>query len=277
MYKSFSSGLLGFGGRTIEDDIPLAVKYGYDGIIINITAESEKNPEEFKKMLEKNKLKNGGFGLPFDFRQSVEIFEAGMKNFPAYCDFAAKIGANRCYTYIMPCNDTLDYKENFELHKTRLSKAAKVLEDHGIRFGLEFVGAPDIRKSKKFEFIYNLKSMSELLDAIGTSNLGYLLDVYHWELAGQSYSDFEKIRPEQVVMVHINDARAGIPMEEQQDLKRELPGASGILKINEFFKGLQELKYDGPIYVEPFYEPFKTMQFEDALKMAKTAMDKVWP
>jgi hypothetical protein len=42
-------------------------------------------------------------------------------------------------------------------------------------------------------------------------------------------------------------------------------------------RGLADLEYDGPVYVEPFYAPFKTMQFEDALKEAKAAMDKVWP
>ena len=278
MYKGFSSGLLGFGGRKIEDDIPLAVKYGYEGILIDIKAESKRDPLQFKELLEKNKLKNGGFGLPVEFRKSEEAFEEGMKTLPDYCDFAQKTGSSRCFTWIMPSSDTLDYKSNFELHKTRLCRAAKVLEDHGIRFGLEFVGPPSSRKGKKYEFIYNLDTLNELINAIGTSNMGYLLDAYHWDLAGQSYEDFKKIPgKEQVVLVHINDAPKGVAPEEQQDLVRELPGATGVLKIADFFKGLIELKYDGPVYIEPFYAPFKTMPFEDALKAAKTAMDKVWP
>ena len=70
MYKGFSSGLLGFGGRKLEDDIALAVKYGYGGILIDIVGESKKDPVKFKELLEKNKLKNGGFGLPVEYRQS---------------------------------------------------------------------------------------------------------------------------------------------------------------------------------------------------------------
>lgn len=278
MYKGFSSGMLGFGGRRIEDDIPLAVKYGYDGIIIDIAEESKKDPARFRETLEKNRLKNGGFGLPVDFRQSEDKFAEGMKILPRCCDFARKTGANRCITWIIPSSETLDYKSNFELHKTRLTKAAKVLEDHGIRFGLEFVGPPGERKGKKHGFIHNLDTLNELIGAIGTSNLGYLLDVWHWDLAGQTYADFKKIRgKEQIVMVHINDAPRGIAPDEQKDLVRELPGATGILKIADFMKGLGELGYDGPVYVEPFYAPFKTMPFEDALKEAKAAMDKVWP
>ncbi|MDR0476058.1 MAG: sugar phosphate isomerase/epimerase [Treponema sp.] len=277
MYKGFSSGLLGFGGRKTEDDIPLAVKYGYEGISVNIVQDSKNDPEQFKELLAKNKLKNGGFSLPLDFRQSEETFEEGLKALPAYCDFARKVGAGRCTTWIMPCSDTLDYKANFELHKTRLQKTARVMEDYGIRFGLEFVGPPSLRKGKKHEFVYNLETLSELISAIGTSNMGYLLDAYHWDLAGQTYGDFKKIPgKEWVVMVHINDGRAGLSREEQQDGVRELPGATGFVKIADFFKGLRELDYDGPVYVEPFYPPFKELPFEDALKMAKAATDKVW-
>ena len=75
MYKAFSSGLLGFGGRNIEDDIPLAVKYNYQGILIDIKTESKKGPGQFNELLDKNKLKNGGFGLPLEFRNTEEIFK----------------------------------------------------------------------------------------------------------------------------------------------------------------------------------------------------------
>jgi len=278
MYKGFSSGMLGFGDRTLEADIPLAVKYGYGGINFDIQRESKRDPGEFKDLFTKNNLQNGGFGLPVDYRQSAEVFEEGLKELPAYCEFARTIGATRCMTWIIPASDTLDYKANFALHKDRLGKAAKVLEEYGIRFGIEFVGPPHERKGKQYEFIHNLATLNELLDAIGTSNLGYVMDVWHWDMAGQTYGDFKKIPgKEWVVMVHINDAPLGIPREAQQDLVRELPGATGVLKIADFFKGLGELKYDGPVFVEPFYDPLKAMAFEDALATVKTAMDKVWP
>jgi sugar phosphate isomerase/epimerase len=283
MYKGFSSGLLGFGGRTLKEDVPLAVKYGYGGINFDIVTEAGTDPsnsgaEGTKELLEKNGLKPGGFGLPVNFRESREAFDADMKKLPAYCDFARRIGADRCITWIIPASETLDYKANYDLHKTRLGEAARVLEDYGIRFGIEFVGPPSSRTGKKYEFIYNLDGLLELMADMGTSNLGILLDVWHWDLAGQTYADFKKIPGNKwVVMTHINDAPAGIPFDRLDDLSRELPGATGILKIADFMQGLVDLAYDGPVYVEPFYAPFKTMAFEDALKAAKAAMDKVWP
>jgi sugar phosphate isomerase/epimerase len=278
MYKAFSSGLLGFRGRALKEDAPLAAKYHYEGISIDIAEESQNDPGEVRELLEKNRLKPACFGLPLDFRTTRETFEEGMEKLPAYCEFARKIGNTRCNTYILPASDTLDYKTNYELHKKRLTAAAKTLEEYGILFGLEFVGPPSFRRNKKYEFIHNLDTLMELLNDIGTSNVGILMDAFHWDLAGQTYEDFKKIPDKRwVTLAHINDGIAGVPAEEQQDQVRELPGATGFIRIADFFKGLQELNYDGPVLVEPFYQPFKTMALEDAVKMAKDAMDKVWP
>ncbi|MDR2370621.1 MAG: sugar phosphate isomerase/epimerase [Treponema sp.] len=283
MYKGFSSGLLGFGGRTLKEDVPLAVKYGYSGINFDIVTEAGKDPlradaAEVKELLEKNGLKSGGFGLPVNYRESPDIFEEDLKKLPAYCEFARKTGSDRCITWIIPWSDTLDYRANYDQHKTRLARIAKILEDHGVRFGLEFVGPPGERRGKKYEFIHNLDGLLELLNDIGTSNLGILMDVWHWDMAGQTFDDFRKIPGNKwVVMVHINDAPAGIPVAEQKDLVRELPGATGVLKIADFMRGLTGLNYDGPVFVEPFYAPFRTMSVEDAVRAAKAAMDKVWP
>ena len=278
MYKSFSSALLGFPSRSIKDDIPLAVKYGYGGIYYDIKKESsEIDPAEFSDLLAKNNLINGGFGLPVEFRKSREIFETDLASMKAYCEFAKKTGSTRCTTWLMPCHDTLDYKSNFDQHRERLGEVAKLLEEYSIRLGFEFVGPSSLRKGKAHEFIHDLDGLNELIKAIGTSNLGYLLDVFHWDLAGQVFADFRKIpNAEWVVMAHINDAPKGRSMEEQLDQQRELPGATGVLRITEFMKGLQNLKYDGPVLVEPFYAPLKAIAFENAVKAAKAGMDKVW-
>ena len=278
MYKAFSSELLWFPGRSLRDDIPLAAKYAYQGIGFDIKRESaDFSPEEFSDLLTKNKLKPASFAIPVEFREDKETFDSDLKALPLYCKFAQKTGSVRCTAFIVPSSDSLDYKSNFKQHKERLRAAAKILEDYGIRFGLEFLGPPLLRKGKKYEFIHNLDGINELLDAIGTSNIGHLLDVFHWDLAGQVFDDFKKIRGnEQVVVAHINDAPKGINREEQPSHQRELPGATGVLKVDDFIRGLQNLNYDGPVFVEPFNEALKALAFEDAVKAAKAGMDKVW-
>jgi len=279
MYKTFSSELLWFPGRSLRDDLPLAVKYGYEGISFDIKNESSGfSPEEFSLLLEKNKLRPGNFALPVEFRKDRETFEADLELLKPCAVFAQKTGVTRCVTYIMSYSDTLDYKSNFRQHKERLTQVAGILEEHGIRFGLEFLGPPTLYTGKAFKFIHNLDGLTELLDAIGTTNTGYLLDLFHWEMAGQVFEDFKKIsKKEQVVVAHLSDAPKGMGREEQPNHMRELPGATGVFKTNEFFKGLENLNYDGPVLVEPFNHYLKTLNFEDAVKAAKTALDAVWP
>jgi hypothetical protein len=84
MYKAFSSGLLGFRGRTLREDAPLAAKYHYEGISIDVVSESQNDPGEVKDLLEKNRLKPACFGLPLDFRTTREAFEEGMEKLSAY-------------------------------------------------------------------------------------------------------------------------------------------------------------------------------------------------
>jgi len=278
MYKTLSTGYLGFPDHSLEDDVSLAVKYGYEGICFDIKREAAIfSPSEFTELLAKNKLKNGGFGLPVEFRTSDEIYSNDFRQLQSYCKFAKETGTTRCVTWLMPFSDTLDYKSNFNQHKARLVPVAKLLEEYGIRLGFEFVGPPSLRRGKAHEFIHDLDGLNELLDAIGTSNLGYLLDVFHWDLAGQVYGDFKKIPgSEWVVMAHINDAPKGLSREEQLDQQRELPGATGVLRVAEFMKGLRDLKYDGPVVIEPFSKILRAMSVEDAVKTAKASMDKVW-
>ena len=278
MYKALSTGLLGFGGRSLKDDIPLAVKYGYDGILIDIKAVSAQySPAEFCDLMSENKLKPAGFGLPVDFRGGDDVFETGLRDLRSICEFAEKTGTARCNTWIMPCHETLDYAANFRLHRERLTPIAKILEQSGITLGLEFVGPKTLRKNKPYEFIHDLKGLNELIDAVGTSSLGYLLDVFHWDTAGQVFDDFKNITNRQVALVHINDGVKGVSLDEQLDGKRELPGAAGVLKIGEFFRGLLNMNYDGPVAVEPFSAALKAMNAEDAVRAAKAATDKVWP
>ena len=278
MYKAFSSELLWFPDRSIRDDIPLAVKYGYEGINLDIKKESAAfSPEEFSDLLAENRLKTGSFGLPVEFRNDGETFEADLIALRPCCEFAQKTGYSRCTTYVAPFSDNLDYSSNFKQHKERLTRTAKILEEYGIRFGLEFLGPPSVRKGKAHEFIHNLDGINELLDAIGRPNMGHLLDVFHWDLAGQVFGDFKKISGDRIVVAHLNDAPKGLSREEQPIHQRELPGATGVLRVGEFIKGLQNLNYDGPVLVEPFSKALTAMDFEDAVKAATAAMDKVWP
>lgn len=152
-----------------------------------------------------------------------------------------------------------------------------MLWKYEIRLGLEFLGPPKLRRGARYEFIHTLEQMLALCEAIACENIGLLLDVWHWDMAGQTYQDFAKIKDQSmVVCAHIMDAPAGVDRADQEDLIRELPGATGVLRIEEFFQGLIEMNYSGPVLVEPFAKELEKMEFEEAVATISEALNRVW-
>lgn len=277
MYKTLAPDCIGHP-VPLDQSAPLAEKYGYQGIWFNAERDFQMPLEETKSLLEKYNLKAAGFGLPVEYRKDQKLYEKDMEKLEDYVKYAKACDADRCITWIIPSSETLTYEENFKLHVERLRPAAQMLEKYGILFGMEFLGPPKLRKNVKYEFIHTLDEMFELCKAIGTSNMGILMDVWHWDMAGQVFEDFKKFQDEkQVVCVHIMDAPAGIPIDEQEDLVRALPGSTGILRIEEFFKGLKEMQYTGPVLAEPFEKKLESMTLEEAVKTVSEAIASVWP
>lgn len=276
MYKTLAPGCIGHD-VSLDISAPIAEKYGFEGIWFDIDKSVNMPIEETKALLEKHHLKAAGFALPVEYRKDEETYQKDMEKLEEYVQYAKECGITRCITWIVPASDELTYEENFESHRDRLKKAAEILKKYDMMLGLEFLGPPKLRMNVKYEFIHTLEAMLELCDAIGTGNVGLLLDVWHWDMAQQTFKDFKKIKDESlVVCAHIMDA-PDIPRMEQEDLVRELPGSTGVLDIESFFKGLMEMNYSGPVLAEPFVKELGEMDFEKAVSTTVDAINKVWP
>jgi len=105
--------------------------------------------------------------------------------------------------------------------------------------------------------------------------VGFLLDAWHWHTAGEDSTHLQRLSPEQIVDVHVNDApdRA---VDAQIDNQRELPGATGVIDIVTFLTALKRVGYDGPVMVEPCSEAVRAMSAEDAVSATATALRSVW-
>jgi len=211
-----------------------------------------------------------------NYRKTDAEFQESLARLPALAEVAAKIGCPRCSTFISPGSNELPFKENFQLHRRRLGEAAKVLARYKIRLALEFVGPKTSRNRFKHEFIYTADGMLELCKAIGTGNVGLLLDCWHWYTSGGTPRDFDKWSKENIVDVHVNDAPEGIPVDKQVDNVRRLPGETGVIDIKSFLRGLKKIGYDGPVMAEPFSDRLRKMKEEDALQATKQSLDRIW-
>jgi len=277
MYKAISTDCLGFS-LTFKEVARTIFELHYEGFWFNFSRDCASSAGETVELLDRHALLPAGFILPVNLRKDQATFDEDLQRLPAFGKFAREVGLTRCITAIAPGSDERDYRENFEHHRTMLRKVCELLGEQGISLGLEFVGTPERRAIRRFGFIHNLDQMLELCAAIAMPNCGLLLDSWHWLMAEQSYSDFAKIAgADQIVLVHINDAPPGKLPEEQLDAERCLPGETGVIAIDEFFRGVLSLGYEGPVVAEPFDAKLATLPFAEAANRVMDAMARVWP
>ncbi|QDV62314.1 sugar phosphate isomerase/epimerase family protein [Crateriforma conspicua] len=255
-----------------REAIELAAKHGFESVAASpaeLAKLSDSENQDLLGQLADAGLVWGSSGLPLDFRKDEARFQEGLRQLPTLAAAAQRAGVTRMGTWITPGSDELTYVANFRQHARRLRQCAKVLKDHGIRFGLEYVGTPSLRNSKRYPFIHTMRETADLHAEIGVDNMGFVLDSWHWYTARESADDIRALDSKQVVGCDLNDAPAGLDIEQQQDNQRELPMATGVIDVRSFLEALVDIGYDGPVRAEPFNKPLN--QLDNDAACAKTS------
>ncbi|KYH42228.1 MAG: Sugar phosphate isomerase/epimerase [Candidatus Bathyarchaeota archaeon B63] len=279
MFRNLNIGALGLTAP-LPKAIELAKMGGFEGVEFNPREIMEllkgRSEEEIIGLLRQEGLRWGGWGLPIGLMAEEEKFQRSLDDLSVIAETAHRLGCPRTYTWIAPYSDELRFEENFSLHVERISAVAEVLKKHGCVLGLEFVAPKTSRLNHKYEFIHDLQGIMDLIDAVGMGNLGVLLDSWHWYTSHGTVDQILSLRGPDVVYVHINDAPAGIPIDEQIDNVRCLPGETGVIDIVGFLGALRDIGYDGPVTPEPFDERLKRMPLDEAVLKVSEAVNKVW-
>ena len=274
MFRSLNPGAIGVQVDSLEQGLELAKKYDFKGYHFSIEEAVDLGVPKVKELSASKGIRLSAWNFPVEFRKDKEAYEEGLSKLPALANAASELGVFRTSTYIMPCSDEMDYSENMDFHISRLKPVAEIFAEYNIYLGLEYVGPKTAWSSRKYEFIHTMKQMEELCNSLG-ENAGFLLDAWHWYNAHETIDDIKQLKKEQVVDVHINDA-PDIPLDEQKDNKRGLPGETGVIDVAGFLKAIQSIGYDGSVMVEPFSEKIKQMETEDALSAVSQAFKEVW-
>jgi sugar phosphate isomerase/epimerase len=238
--------------------IELAHRHGFHSVEARADELARLPEDELRRLLDDLRAKELRFGLagmPVDLRRDVQRFNEGLRQLPRFAQILERCGVTRLGTSIVPAHDELPYPANFRQHVERLGAAARVLGDHGIRFGLEYCATPTLRRGKRHEFIHTLPQLRELIAAIGAPNLGLVLDSWHWWMSGSPATELTSLRGDEIVSVDLNDAPVGVLQAKLLDRQRELPGATGAIDLGRFVDALRGLGYKGPGRAEPFEFP----------------------
>lgn len=274
---ALNPGIIGVKANLAET-LDYAIRFGYEAIspFTQEVMESYSPAQlaDLKAKMEAHRISYDSINIPVEYRQGRTKFQEDLKGLKKFCQTMEKQGASRINTWIISSHDTLTYNENMRQHASRLKECAKVMQDHGIRLGLEYLGTRTMLYQYRYPFISSMKEGKELIGSIGESNVGFVLDSFHWYCAHDTLEDIRSLKAEDIITVDINDARAGFKREEQVDGKRELPHATGMINLRDFLQGLVDIDYTGPLRTEPFNEALNEMSNEEALQTNMKAIKR---
>ncbi len=262
----------------LRQQIEYAASYGFEAVdpsINELAALSDSALSQLLDDLAAKKLVFGSLAQSVPITQPDDKFAEWMKtNLTGWARTLERARMTRFCTWISPSDNRLTYLQNFQLHSRRIRDVATLLGDHGVRFGLEYVGPRTSWASGKYPFIHTMESMKELIAEAGKPNLGFLLDSWHWHNSGETSADILTLKNSDIVAVHANDAPKDVPRDQLKDGQREIPLATGVIDMAGFVNALNQAGYDGPIAAEPLGSSVRTLPPEQALATVADAMKR---
>ena len=273
---SLSPGAIGLK-CTANELLDYAIKFKFSAIsppLRELIQFKESDKKTYLEKMEKNEIIFDSGGLPIRFRTTDSKFKEGYDFLLKNIDSIVSLNINSFVTWIMPTHKTLPYMKNFEQHRSRLTKVATVLEDAGLKLGLEYVGPKTLMSRDKYPFLHSALGLRELIGAIGKNNVGYLLDSYHTYCAEDKNEDLNFLKAEDIISVQLNDGVLGRTVATQMDLERELPGDTGIIDLKNFLNFIRNKGYKGAVSVEPFNKELNKMEVGAKLKRVRASLSK---
>lgn len=246
---------------------PLLTAQGIQGINVPVQIlEDRRQAEEAAAVVRDHGLRWGLLPTPVDLLApgtSDELFAAGLERLERWAGVGSGIGVTWSYSHVIPGSDSRPFAENFDWHVGRVEQIAEVLNRHGIRYSLEFIGPRPLRKSFRHPFVDSISGVLAIADAVDRE-IGFLFDTYHWFCAGGRLDDlyYAAHNVSRMSCLHLNDGIAGVPVEEQQDLVRALPMTTGVIDSLTPYRLFRSHGFDGPVLCEPMsplYELFEEL------------------
>ncbi len=270
MYATLNTGAIGVTADGPREAIAAARLGGFRGVELRAPQIADLIDElgvaATRSLFEEAGVRPAVWALGIDWRGDEATWREGLTALRRAAGAMAAIGCLRAIQVIMPGDDAREFDANWRFHVARLAPAAATLAEHDCALGLEFIGPKTLRDTRRYPFVHTLGKTLELGAALGP-NVGLLLDCWHWYTARDTLETIQALRPEQIVHVHINDAPLDIPIDEQIDNRRALPGETGVIDIVGFLRALHAIGYDGPVTAEPFKQELRDLP-NDAERLA---------
>lgn len=293
MYSSFNARAAGLSlsGR---EAVETAARHGFGGVdlMVRDLVESGDDLAELRARMDGLGLRGGAWPLPVDWRGPDEAFTRDLARLPRLAAAAATLGLSRTGTWVMP--ETPDAVAHLPTpaarraatvrwHVERLGAVARVLDDAGVRLGLEVIGVASARTGRGEPFVGRLSEIDPVLGDVWreAANLGVLVDGFHLFAAGEPVETALTWGVGRVVWVHVADLPPSASTDRSAivDHDRGLPGEHPAVPTAELLRRLADDGYDGPVTPEPLARcrSLQGLSADQAAGRLATALRSVWP
>lgn len=282
MYSNLNPRTMGLTKYGFEDLRAAAAKHGFEGIEVPAGAfETEERARDEGARLASLGMRWGLIMAPCDlYKVPDEAFKKALKQVAQWVPRARAAGCRRAYNHIWPGSDDREYGANFEWHAKRLRAVYEIMDDNGMQYGLEFMGARTVRESFSNPFIHSLAGTMALADYVDR-RIGFVFDTIHWYCSGGRTDDIYLAarNTNRIVNVHLNDANPAYSREDQVDSERGMPMEYGIIDSAWILRELHRGGYDGPVIVEPMRpttDRYASMPLDEAVADAAACISRVF-
>ena len=256
MYTVFDPGHCGVSASVYEI-APLAQKYGIGGVAVpQNLLEDPKAGVAAADFIFDHGLRWSLLPTPADFfTESVTdaAFDSALERFKRWADAGEKMGGGIAYLAVWNGSNARNADDQFVWVWNGWRCIWKVADDHGLRYGMEFLGPCPLQRSFRYPFFNSLSGILALADAV-SPRCGFLFDTYHWYTGSDQRVDeayLAAAQVERMVNFHLNDGVPGRTRTQQEDLERQLPLTSGIIDATLPYRLFERAGYAGPVLCEP--------------------------
>jgi len=282
MIRTLDASMLNIS-HSVKELIPLAARHGLQAVSApSGIFESMTIAEEYTALLRDHGLLWGLMPMPADFYHwdlDDAAFDRALTELARRAEIAERIGVRHAYNHVWSTGPR-EFDENFEWHVRRVQAVSSVLNDHGVQYGLEFLGPHELRTWQKYEFVHSLAGVLAIADAAG-GKAGVAFDTFHWYCSNNACRDDLLLMRQNIhrlVAVHLNDAVAGVPFDQQKDMQRRLPMETGLIDTRAILSLFKQQPNDALYMIEPF-EPgrtlFSAMDAQTAVQTAAEIFERI--
>ena len=186
-----------------------------------------KGLEAAARLINSANIKLNGSILPVELSAVEGRFESELQMAQPLFETAKALGVEVVQAVVEPGNPQRPYHENFEFHRQRLLRYSQFLNDYGLRLGLNFVAPPEHRESFPQPFISKPDELVTLIKLVGQDNIGMVVDLWHWAVAGASHELLTTMSPSLITEVRLAGFPSGVQAASARYDQRSMPTLEG--------------------------------------------------